>query len=127
MADPLSEQIQKIATEAIKAQAQAAIIEQLGGADRLVESLMTAMMNEKVRVNYSDVRLIHHVVQECVKDSIREFVRDFMAQHRAELQAELAKRFRTDGKALAAALVDTVVRQADSLYLNVQTRAEMAG
>jgi hypothetical protein len=120
----------------VEAKVSAAVIEALGGYERLVETAVAQVLNHKVDSNGNPDRYdsshsptwFKWTMQDCVKKAARAAIEEYFKEHeeliKKALVAELSKKNSPLVKQMIAALTGTVLN-ADSLryrmIVNVET------
>lgn len=119
----------------VEAKVAAAITEALGGYDRLIESAVAQVLNQKVGADgrpttYSDARpWFKWVMQDCVQKAARAAIETYFKDHeelvKKAITVELTKKNSPLVKQLVGALISTVVN-ADALRyrMNVAVNIE---
>jgi hypothetical protein len=119
----------------VEAKVTAAITEALGGYDRLIETAVAQVLNQKVNnegvpSNYSDARpWFKWVMTDCVKKAARTAVEDYFKDHaeliKKAITTELSKKNSPLIKQLVSTLIGSVVN-ADALRyrMNVSVSIE---
>ena len=115
----LEDTIKTTVQAAVQAQAKVALIEGLGGVDRLADKMLDVLLKGTVKRDYREVRIIDAVLQDALKDEMTRLIKELFDEQRDEIRKQLTARIRKDSAGIAEQIVGQMTASAYRFQLVV--------
>jgi arginine deiminase len=115
----LEQTIASTVQSAVQAQAKVALIEGLGGVERLADEMLNVLLKAKVKRDFREVRVIDAVLQDALRDEMKRLIEELFNEQRAEIRKLLTARIRKDASSIAEQIVGQMAASSYRFVLKV--------